>query len=298
MAARRPAPREMSIGTADGSQLDMAIRPPADSELLTMRSIAPIPAHFFNACPICGDRATTAEHVPPAAIGGRVVTGTCERCNNQLGTRVEPDLIDWVDGAVGRVAFTGDAVMGPRYAHRVLHRTTPAGEFVLVIDGKFDESIRDLLNAGEVEFTATAPDPNRLALAALKQAYLSACVYLRAIPAGTEQVRAELIAARDAPSREEVPYSPMAAGVEILRLDPASGRPPAEPLVHAVAEIHGVVEQGALLGGVVFVSWSSDPAPAPATSTTRRFTDAMQIQGKSDGTVISVSAGPRDQPAP
>lgn len=276
----------------------MTIRPRADSTLVRMRPIAPIPAHFFNDCPICGDPATTAEHVPPAAIGGRVVTRTCERCNNQLGTRVEPDLIDWVDGAVGRVAFTGEAVMGPRCAHRVLHRTTPTGEFVLVIDGRFDESIRDLLNAGEVEFTATAPDPNRLALAALKQAYLSACVHLRAIPAGTEQLRAELLLARDAPSREEVPYSPIAAGVEVLRLDPASGTPPAEPLVHAVAQIDSVVENGALLGGVVFVSWSSNPVPEPATSTSTRFTAAMQVQGKSDGTVISVSAGPGNQPEP
>lgn len=292
MARRRPTPQTMSIANSDGPELDMSIRRPTDATQVTLTTIGPIAAHMFPDCPICGAPATSAEHVPPAAIGGRVVTRTCEPCNNRLGSLVEPDLIDWVDGAVGRVSFNGPGARGPRYARRVLHRTTPAGETVLVLDGKHDEQIRDLLNSGDVKLTATAPDPNRLRLAALKHAYLSACVHLRAIPPGTDQVRAELIAARDAPNRDQVPYSPTAAGIEILRIDPDGNRPPAHPLLHAAANIDGQIEQGALLGGKVFVSWSSAPIPEPATRPPARFTATMQILGRHEGTVTSVDGNP------
>lgn len=292
MARRRPAPQTMSISNGDGPELDMAIRRPADATQVAVRTIGPIGAYVFPDCPICGDPATSDEHVPPAAIGGQVTTRTCEPCNNRLGSLVEPDLIDWVDGAVGRVSFTGPGARGPRYARRVLHRTTTAGEMVLVVDGKYDERVRDLLNTGDVELTATAPDPNRLRLAALKHAYLSACVHLRAIPPETDQVRAELIAARDAAHRDHVAYSPMAAGIELLRIDPDGDPGPGHPLLHATATIDGEVEQGALLGGKVFVSWSSTPIPEPSTQPPARFSATMQIGGRTDGTVTRVDGNP------
>ena len=41
----------------------------------------------FDLCPICLDpEPTSEEHVPPQSLGGRVMTLTCNRCNNDLGT--------------------------------------------------------------------------------------------------------------------------------------------------------------------------------------------------------------------
>lgn len=63
----------------------------------------------FDACPICGDpTATEDEHVPPGGIGGKMMTWTCKRCNNNFSSKVEVDLLDWVRGRGDDVVRVGD----------------------------------------------------------------------------------------------------------------------------------------------------------------------------------------------
>ncbi|MGQ0431268.1 MAG: HNH endonuclease [Microthrixaceae bacterium] len=289
MAPRQPTPSAMSIALPGGRELDMAIRMPSDAQQFTVRPVRSIAPHRFEACPICGNPATTSEHVPPAAMGGVVMTRTCEPCNHRLGSHVEPDLIDWVDGALTLTAFAGDAVVGPRYARRLLHRTTAAGEFVLVIDGKHDEAIRDLLASGTAQLSASFPDENRMRIAAMKHAYLSACLYLRSVPPHSDQMRRDLLAARDAQRRDAVPYSPVAAGLTVLRLDPDSGTLPSGPLVYAIAQIDGQSVPGVLLGGATFVSWAGDLKPASTITHPNRMTATLDVGAALSGTITSVT---------
>jgi hypothetical protein len=83
----------------------------------------------FDRCPICLDpEPTSKEQVPPAALGGSVMTTTCTRCNNELGSRLEAPLLDWWEDAVGSVSLSHDEVPGARRAARVLLRQKDTGE--------------------------------------------------------------------------------------------------------------------------------------------------------------------------
>ena len=65
----------------------------------------------------------------------------------------------------------------------------------------------------------TPPDPRRYKLAAMKQAYLAACLDLASIP-GTpcaERIRSDLLAARDAPSRLVTSASDYALSMPLMR---------------------------------------------------------------------------------
>ena len=66
-----------------------------------------------SVCPIClTDAPSAKEHVPQKPLGGWVMTMTCSRCNNGLGSRLESELQDWFDHAMGRVHFSGPSVQG------------------------------------------------------------------------------------------------------------------------------------------------------------------------------------------
>jgi hypothetical protein len=61
----------------------------------------------FDRCPTCLEPGPASkEHVPPAAIGGSVMTSTCHRCNSQLGSVLESALVDWWEDALGSVSFS------------------------------------------------------------------------------------------------------------------------------------------------------------------------------------------------
>jgi hypothetical protein len=96
--------------------------------------IEPVRRRVFDCCPICGDPATSEAHVPPDRLGGRFMTKTFLACNNKLGSNVEADLVDWFEGAITLPSFRSADVHGPRREKRVLFRTTPDGESVLVFD--------------------------------------------------------------------------------------------------------------------------------------------------------------------
>jgi hypothetical protein len=173
--------------------------------------------------------------VPPLSIGGKPMIRTCGPCNHGLGSRIEADLADWYDNALTLPRFASAGIPGRRHAGRILWRANPQGEFVLVLNGRYDRAIIDMLASGQVDLTGLLPDSNRYRLALLKHAYLAACLRF-GVPEGdgADQVSPDLIAARDAPSRHDVPESRLALGLTVLRRQ----EPPAEPIppvVRAVA---------------------------------------------------------------
>lgn len=280
----RRGPTGMSIELDEGRVLDMSVRSPPDAEAVRVDVVRPIAPRTFDDCPICGDPATDDEHVPPASMGGAAMTRTCAPCNNRLGSNVEADLADWYDRALTLPEFSGAAVEGRRRSGRILLRTSPAGEWVLVIEGNHDPAVIELLRSGKVDLDAAMPDPNRYHLGLLKQAYLAACLEFGGPPAEAADVRADLIAARDAPDRHSVPASPLAAGLEVLRVDGPVG-PGVATLSVAVAYIHDTPTAGVLLAGSVFVSWSSDLSRPTTPVPTRRLRVSLDVGGKIDGVI-------------
>jgi hypothetical protein len=145
-----------------------------------------------------------------------------------------------------------------------------------------------MLKGGEIGLTGVLPDLNRSRIGLLKHAYLAGCLRY-GIPEGehADQVRADLIAARDAPRRLDVPPSALANGLTVLRFyGPAVSLP---PVVHAVADLAvGDAVDGALLGGRVFVSWSSTLGPDPHAFATRRISVPLSIGEPLSGVVSAV----------
>lgn len=232
--------------------------PPVGATLIQVKVISEIDYFAFDRCPICLEMGPTGrEHVPPKAIGGAVRTLTCARCNNDLGARVEDEFVAWYQGALGRVRFSspGSGVLGSRRAPRIYYRTTDAGEFMLIVLGRPGDEIRQMLDHGEFELELEPPDPHRYRIAALKHAYLAACLHARSIPttAAAETLRSELLAARDAPNNRSVPASSIAAGLQLGRsFAPQEAPPLAVCSVRTDDEPESV---GVLLAGAVVVSW-------------------------------------------
>lgn len=145
---------------------------------------------------------------------------TCRTCNNRLGSRVEAELKDWFDDAIRDVRFSGGDVPGRRRVPRVLLRTTAEGEFGLFVDNrKSDAELRAMMASGAVEMQYRIPIPNVWRVAALKHAYLGACLSLGEIPDSplAGQVRADLMAARDSGRGKPFPESRIAGGLRVAR---------------------------------------------------------------------------------
>lgn len=188
----------------------------SDHEFLPVRDIQ---QHFFDVCPICLSPAPdTLEHLPPAGLGGTPMTRTCARCNNGFG-RIESQLIDWRDDAYRLTSVTAEGIVGARRLPRILHRQTPTGEFVLLVDGPLHPEAEPMLQGNGFSLTITPPAPHLYKLAALKQAYLAACLDMKAVPYSptAEAVRRELLAARDAPARRQISSSEFVLSMPIMR---------------------------------------------------------------------------------
>lgn len=213
----------------------------------------------FERCPIClVPDPDSKEHVPPAALGGFAVTETCRRCNNQFGAAFEVALIDWWEDATRRVTFRHEAAPGARRTARLLVRRKDSGEPVLLLDpARTDPTIGQMMRAGgAVEMAYVPQDPNRLRLAAMKSAYLGACLLLRSIPDAPEAVaiREELLAARDVPRGTPIAVSPRCASLRI-----AKGTGPSVPGEIALMRITTTDEDESefaiSLGRTLFVTW-------------------------------------------
>lgn len=248
----------MAIDLPDGRSLEVTSASSTRDRPVRITLVSRIGPRFFDQCPICGAAATADEHVPPGSVGGRVMTRTCAPCNNRLGSNVESDLTDWHDGALTLPRLTADVLPGRRRMSRILLRTTPSGEFLLFVDGRADPAVVEMLNSGQVDLSACLPDPNRSRLGLLKHAFLAACLHLGPLEGSeADAVRADLIAARDAATRYDVPRSRLALGLTVVR---SHDGPVVEwPVVYALANVDDTPTPGVLLGGTTFVSWSSEP---------------------------------------
>ena len=212
----------------------------------------------FSMCPICGsEEEPTAEHVPQGGLGGKVMTVTCHKCNSDLGSRVETVLLNWFDDAVDEVRFSGGGVQGRRRVPRLLLRETPAGEPVLMNDtGKVDPAFDTMLASGNFNVEFVEPPKELWVVAALKHAYLGACLCLGGIPASplSHQVRTELVAARD--SRRGMPFPESMAATNLrVHKSNAEGAGPAVALVALIDDDGGIADVGISLAGTLFVSW-------------------------------------------
>jgi len=281
------SPDSTSIDLANGRVLDIAIQPEAAGKPIEVTVIEEIQGRLFHSCPICGTSATEDEHVPPASMGGKIMTRTCGPCNHRLGSHVEADLADWYDNALTLPRFASSGVQGDRKSGRILWRTTPAGEFVLLMNGRYDPAITDMLNSGQVDLAGLLPDRNRYHLALLKHAYLAACMKFGVLQGdAVDQIRRDLTAARDAASRKDVPESRLALGLTVLRRHQPF-RPVPASVAWAVAHEATGPCHGVLLAGRVFVSWSSRPSDVYQPAAPRQLRARLQVGGRLDGTVSS-----------
>lgn len=215
----------------------------------------------FGLCPICGsDADLTREHVPQRDLGGTVMTNTCKPCNNGLGSRVEDELKHWFDGAIYDVKFSGGDVPGVRRAPRMLLRTSPDGEVAMIEDkGKRDPKIGAMLASGTSQIHYRIPNPRVWRVAALKHAYLAACLALGEIP-NTDHaaaLRGVLVMTRDSKRGQLPPENTLAKTIRIAQSNqPAQG--PTVLLVALVDSENEIVDYGLSFAGTLFVSWPLD----------------------------------------
>lgn len=226
---------------------------------MVVHVVREIGRHEFDRCPIClAPGPSTREHVPPASIGGTVKTLVCQRCNNDLGSRIEVDLLDWRDDAVRGARISGGAVQGFRRFDRLLLRTTADDEFILISQGRRDPQVDEMFSSGAFDLEVVLPDPAKYQLAALKHAYLAACLDRQEIPdtATARQIRRDLLAARDAPPGSPLSISDYARSIPLMRsYEQHAGPPLALGRVDGAARLDGRSEVCILLGGSLCMSW-------------------------------------------
>lgn len=218
----------LEIEHADGGKMNVERFIPTGYTSASYLQVAEAKFTAFEQCPIClSPNPRSREHVPPKGLGGVVLTLTCARCNNQFGSTLEADLQDWFDDAV-HVRFQSDHIRGARRAPRLLVRQTPEGKPVFMLDrGTVDPAIAQMLAAGAFELVPIEPDARRYKLAALKSAYLAACLFLGIVPDSPRatKVRELLLSVRDQPRDAPVPQDPLIDEIKIGRsYRPADGR--------------------------------------------------------------------------
>lgn len=219
------------------------------------------PARSFDTCPIClADPADTVEHVPNGALGGQPVTKTCVRCNNRLGSGLEPHLMSWVSESWQRTRFSANGVRGQRTLPRIDLRWTDDGKFGLLVAGAVPRAVDAALRRGG-QFTLTIPKPDmaRVRLAALKHAYLASCLALGEIARGptADLIRGVLTFVRDIRAREPIPnnIATWVEGVQIDRTYRPPGGPPIAIMTRGPVPDAGPADAWVCLAGVMMVRW-------------------------------------------
>jgi hypothetical protein len=233
------------------------------SKVIGRVAVILVPRFDVAVCPIClAADPEVAEHVPPESLGGKIMTLTCDRCNHDFGT-AEDQLRRFVDlEATAHIQATDDLVRGTRSATVALRSSEgrPTGAFVRSSAPQFD----DILNSGSGELTVKPLDMPLVAAAALKHAYLAACLCNREIPTTDEadRVRAVLLAVRDR-NRESLMGALIALGFE-----PTFGwieTPGIPPILLLETENDDDLHWVFLLGGRFILQWPfKDVAPVVA----------------------------------
>lgn len=223
-----PELNEVTLEKADGSLIEARIPPPngegVSYQILPVR----VELQDFGECPIClTPDSGSREHVPPHEIGGTVLTYTCERCNNEFGSRYEPHLQTWYEYSLGRVAISGGDVRGHRSAGEFLVRETTDGQFMLFQVGRAAPEMRQILEAGQFDISYQAADMNAAHIAAIKSAYLAACLIVGEVPRTTvaTKIRTELARAVGRPRGDRHRMSQRMQAIKLGRacVPPAPG---------------------------------------------------------------------------
>jgi len=244
---------------------------PLSGERATLEPLATIRAMSFQdpatgdpICPICLGRSAPLhdEHVPQTALGGSVMTMTCQRCNNELGSRVEVDLQHWFDHELvnTKIEHAGE-IPGRRSFPRVHYRPSADGEtFMMWAHGPASPEIEAMLKSGTWNVNFRLPDANRRGLALLKHAYLAACLHLHNIPDAEDAraIRADLLAARDTPRRATLPS--FVDRLLVYRGGIGRQGPPLA-LARMIPPDGGDPQILISLAGVLFVSWPFEELP-------------------------------------
>lgn len=252
---------ELTLKHDDGRTMAFRQFVPEGARNVTARPIGVVMPLDFGFCPICGDDSNlTKEHIPQRDLGGTVMTRTCQRCNNGLGSRVEEELRHWFDGAIFSVRFGGGGVRGKRKSARMLLRTTSSGEVALIQDaGKSHTDVRKIFASGAGEMDWREPDPRIWRVAVLKHAYLAACLALGDVP-DTEHaavLRGVLVQARDT-TKGGVPASSNLAKTLRIYKSGRAAQGPTVVLAGLVDSDGSVLDWGLSLAGTLFVSWPLD----------------------------------------
>lgn len=274
-----PKVAEIEIAHDDGRTIEAKLPALLNVPTGTAKIVREIVFGRFPVCPICLTAAgETKEHVPPKPLGGSVMTYTCSACNGGLGSRTEAAMQDWFDVAF-RISYTREGDPAHFGHNRVLYRETSEGEFLLLHEQgeKVSDALGDAFRAGgQVVSHQAWPHPNQYRTGLLKSAYLAACLSLRAVPPleSANEIRAELLAARDALSRAAVAMGERARSLKVWRTGRAASGPPLA-LVKTVPELSPTAEGGSAepsqageylisLAGTLLVSWPFPEIPATA----------------------------------
>lgn len=255
-----PEMHQVALEMEDGSILEAGMPVPEGIE--TSGRLLPVDVEYINfgECPICLEPSPSSrEHVPPHAIGGSVKMLTCERCNNEFGSRFEPHLQGWYEHSLGRVRIAGGDVPGQRDGGEYIVRVTSDGQPVLFQVGRSDPNFDRMMQSGKIELTMPVFNDKAFRLAALKSAYLAACLMLKVVPR-TERagaIRAELMAARDRPRGEPFELSPLVQSIQVART--AVEPEPGEIALVLMAHGDGSVSYAISFNRVFAVDWPLDP---------------------------------------
>lgn len=222
----------------------------------------------------------TAEHVPPEAIGGRVMTSTCDRCNNQLGSLIDRPFVDSMFGRFGSFKLSTEGSNGVK-GFRSYRNVRLAGgkdhERAVWIDGEKNSGLAQLL-AGATRFEAEMkiPDPKAVVLGELKNLYLACCVIAGEILSGetAERLRADLVAVRD--NRAELVDRDLVDISEWVRhikpFDAEATKPESRPIHQAV-----VAREGRLIPAVGWRNYTCESPFVDSPTLSARLEEGLRF---------------------
>jgi len=221
--------------------------------------IRQLPYRDFDRCPICKSfDPLTDEHVPQDELGGQIMTRTCADCNNKHGSLTEPWLARYFDDVIPNIKFSHEDVRGERAGGSMAFRQTSTGSFVLIMNAEIPTEVKaEALRTKQFGLSMPDPREDRWRIAALKHAYLAACINLGHIPdsQSANEARHDLLVARDFARHTRLPHSAIASSLVVGRaFERYEGIPPLA-LVAAQVGDDPSIQLLISLAGKIVVSW-------------------------------------------